>query len=194
MTRIVLVRPGSTDFDDQGRVTGTLNLPLNTAGVAQSEQMASQMSGQGVTVVYSSPSQAALETARILASSLSVKVKTLANLYNLDHGLWQGRLVADLREKQKKVFRQWQEQPETVCPPEGELVSQAVNRVRDSLDRLTRKHKHHVIALVVPEPLTTLVRGYLEHAEFGDLWTSEWACGSWHVIEAKPRQLAAALQ
>ena len=29
MVRIVLIRPGSTDFDEQGRITGTLDIPLN---------------------------------------------------------------------------------------------------------------------------------------------------------------------
>ena len=35
MPRILLVRPGSTDFDEQGRIKGTLDIPLSEAGSLQ---------------------------------------------------------------------------------------------------------------------------------------------------------------
>ena len=54
-------------------------------------------------------------------------------MQNLDHGLWQGMLIEDVRRKQPKVYRQWQEQPETVCPPEGEMLSQAEERIRTAM-------------------------------------------------------------
>ena len=60
---------------------------------------------------------------RRIGATLDLKVKTLDKLQNLDHGLWQGMLVSDVKTKQPKVYRQWQEQPETVCPPQGETLS-----------------------------------------------------------------------
>ena len=32
MLQIVLIRPGTTDFDEQGRIQGTLDIPLNERG------------------------------------------------------------------------------------------------------------------------------------------------------------------
>ena len=32
MVQIVLIRPGSTDYDEQGRIQGTLDIPLNDQG------------------------------------------------------------------------------------------------------------------------------------------------------------------
>ena len=54
-------------------------------------------------------------------------------MQNLNQGLWQGMLVEDVRHKQPKVYRQWQEQPENVCPPEGEMLEQADERVRAAM-------------------------------------------------------------
>ncbi len=45
-------------------------------------------------------------------------------MQNLNLGLWQGMQVAEVRHKQPKVYRQWQEQPENVCPPDGEMIEQ----------------------------------------------------------------------
>ena len=109
---------------------------------------------------------------------------------NLDHGLWQGMLIEELREKQRKVYRQWQEQPETVCPPEGETVTETLVRVKTSLDKVIKKHKNQTVAIVAPEPLTSLIESYLQQSEIGDLWETISECGSWLVFDVEPQKLA----
>ena len=97
-----------------------------------------------------------------------MKVKTLDKLQNLDHGLWQGMLVADVKTKQPKVYRQWQEQPETVCPPQGETVGDAEERLQAALAKLMKKHKSEgLVAVVLPEPLASVLRHVLRHDELG---------------------------
>ncbi len=129
MTRVVLVRPGTTDFDEQRRIKGNLDIPLNEFGTDQIARAANELASEGIEAVYSSPCQAAEETARVLAQALGVKAKSVPNLRNLDHGLWQGKLIDEVKATQRKVYRQWQEQPETVCPPEGEMLESARLRV-----------------------------------------------------------------
>jgi len=193
MTRIILIRSCSTDFDDEGRIKGTLDIPLNKQGNQQAVQAASEMANHAgdITVVYHSPYQAAEQTAEVVAVKLGVKSRALKTLHNLDHGLWQGMLIDELKEKQKKVYRQWQEHPETVCPPEGETVTETSIRVKSCLDKLIKKHRNTTIALVAPEPLTSLIRSYLEQSELGDLWQTISECGSWLVVDVEPQQLAA---
>lgn len=190
MTRIILLRSCSTDFDDEGRIKGTLDIPLNAEGTDQARSAASGLVGQDVEVIYFSPCQSAEETATIVGQQSDVRAKPLKNLHNLDHGLWQGKLIEELKEKQKKVYRQWQEQPETVCPPEGELVSDAQMRVKTALDKLIKKHKNQVIVIVAPEPLISLMGSYLQQTELGDLWETLCECGESLIIDVEPRQLA----
>ena len=63
MLRIVLVRPGSTDFDEQGRIKGTLDIPLNENGTHQAVRAARELDDLGVEIVYTSPCQSAVQTA-----------------------------------------------------------------------------------------------------------------------------------
>ncbi len=63
MTRIILLRSGSTDFDLEGRIKGTLDIPLNDAGNEQATQAAKKLAAENETAVNFSPSQAAEETA-----------------------------------------------------------------------------------------------------------------------------------
>jgi len=110
---------------------------------------------------------------------------------NLDHGLWQGMCVNDVRRKQPKVYRQWQEQPETVCPPQGEMLGDVEQRVRTAMTKLLRRHKEGVIAMVVPEPLLSVVRRFVKHEELGDLWKATNGHGRWEVIQLEPEEVLA---
>jgi len=183
MLRIFLIRPGSTDFDDQGRIKGTLDIPLNANGTSQATRAASELEAAAIELIYSSPSQSAVQTAETLAERLKVKYKILDKLQNLDHGLWHGKLIEEVKQRQPKVYRLWQEQPEAVCPPEGETLASAQQRIRSTMKRLLKKHKQGVIALVVPDPLASILRAHVENSQLGDLWKAECDFGGWELLD-----------
>jgi probable phosphoglycerate mutase len=143
-------------------------------------------------VIYTSCCSSARETAESIGTALGVKVKKLDNMQNLDQGLWQGLLVEEVKQKQPKVYRQWLEQPETMCPPEGETIDHARGRVAAVLAKLLKKHAGGVVGLVVPEPLASVVREHLGDGELGDLWraTSEHGCWSVIVVDADGKSVA----
>jgi probable phosphoglycerate mutase len=183
MLRIVLIRPGSTDFDEQGRIKGTLDIPLNENGSSQASRAAGELRDECIEVVYVAPCQSAVQTAETLAAQWHVKCKRLEGLRNLDHGLWHGKRIEEVRQTQPKVYRRWQEQPESVCPPEGETLASARLRVQKALKRILKKHRQGVVAVVAPEPLASIVRGCLSHSEVRDLWNAECDFGEWEVID-----------
>jgi len=190
MVQIVLIRPGSTDYDDQGRIQGTLDIPLNEQGTQEVQRLIDAIRPLGITTIYCGPCQSACQTASALAEALGVKLKKLDPLKNIDHGLWQGMLIEDVKRKQPKVYRQLQEQPEIICPPEGEMLSEAQERVQAVLAKILKKHKEGTLGLVVPEPLASVVLGYLSQSEIGDLWTGASVCGKWEVISLEPQSVA----
>ena len=108
---------------------------------SKSETLVDALRDQPIAAIYASPCQSADQTAEALAHALDLKVKTVDKLQNLDQGLWQGMLVSDVKSKQPKVYRQFQEQPETVCPPQGETLCTAKQRVSAALAKLLKKHK-----------------------------------------------------
>jgi broad specificity phosphatase PhoE len=192
MLRIVLIRPGSTDFDEQGRIKGTLDIPLNDSGRRQVERALIELGSVPLEVLYTAPCQSARDTAGILGDGLHVKVKNLDLLRNLDHGLWHGRRIEEFKQTQPKVYRLWQDSPESVCPPEGETVAAARQRVCQAIQKLLKKHRQGVIGLVVSEPLASIVRSCLAQRELRDLWKSECDFGSWEFIDLSPDGFAVA--
>ena len=188
MFKILLIRPGATEYDEQGRIQGTLDIPLCEDGRRQVEAITEELRSQPITAIYTSPSQAAEQTADALGEAIDMKVKTLDNLRNLDHGLWQGMLVTDVKAKQPKVYRQWQEQPATVCPPQGESVGDAEERLQTAVAKLVKKHKSEgLVALVLPEPLASILCHVFRRDALGDLWNCRNGSTPWEIIELVPQ-------
>lgn len=163
MSIAIVVRPGETDFDQQSRIQGALGLPLTSAGQVQVNETINRLAGMPLDVVYASPTEPALSTARQLGAALDVPVKELEGLENLSHGLWEGMLLDDVRRKHPRVYKQWRDQPEAICPPEGETCGEAYERVRRALKRPSKRRQSFVV--VAPEPLATMVASVLRGGE-----------------------------
>jgi broad specificity phosphatase PhoE len=190
MLRVLLVRPGSTDLDDQRRIKGTLDVPLSLQGAVQVARAVEELAGVEIDAIYSAPAICCRQTATALADTRRVKVKRIDGLHNLDHGLWHGKLIDEVRQTQPKVYRQWQENPESVCPPDGESLPAARKRVAAALVKLIKKHKDGVIAVVASEPLASICRSVLSDSDLGDLWKAECDCGRWEVIDVESPRLS----
>lgn len=184
--QIVLIRPGATVYSEQGRIAGNLELPLSEGGLAEVRALIPQVRALQPTIIYSTDEGVEEQTAKILADALKLKHKILPELTNLDHGLWQGMLIDEICEKQSKVSKQWQENAESVCPPEGEMLKEAQARVEDALDRIVRKNSDGVVGIVVQEPLASVLRHRLLGAEYGDLWEASAKQPPTETIEIHP--------
>ena len=75
MIQLLVVRPGKTDFDDQGRIKGCLDIPLNLAGADQVAQNVREISHLPINSIYVAPSRAAVQTAEALAEACGAKIK-----------------------------------------------------------------------------------------------------------------------
>jgi phosphoserine phosphatase len=187
MLRIVLVRPGCTDFDQQGRIKGTLDIPLCNDGSLQAAEMARQLTQFKFDAVYSAPCRSAQQTAAIIAATGKLKVKVIEELHNVDHGLWHGKLIEEVKQTQPRLYRQGQEHADSICPPQGEPIAAGRERVRRSLERLLKKHRSGELCLIAPEPLASVIDSELQHHELTDLWKNECDNGGWSVLEITPK-------
>ena len=170
MLKLLIIRTGATEYECQGRVQGTLDIPLSEDGRQQIEQVSETLRDVEIDACYAGPCRATRQSADILAAELKLKIKSVDDLRNLDYGLWQGMLINDVKVKQPKVYRQWQEHPENVCPPEGESLQTARERLQRALSKIAKKHKSGTTAIVVAEPVTSLLKNVLRDDVLGNLW------------------------
>jgi probable phosphoglycerate mutase len=146
-------------------------------------QLAEQLAPYEFDTIFSSPCLSARATAALLAEPRMVRVKVVEELRNVDHGLWHGKRIDEVKQHQPRVFRQGQEQGESICPPGGESIACGRERAQAWLARLLRKQRQGTICCVVPEPLASILACEIEHSPLADLWEAELDNAHWQCFE-----------
>ena len=165
MAQVLLIRPGATLYDEQNRVQGILNIPLNERGRVEAARLGESLAAGPVatplSALYCGPGDSVVRTAEIVGKALGLRPRRIDDLRNLDQGLWQGLQVEEIKRRNTRLFRQWIEDPMTICPPQGETVEEAMERVKGALKPLIRRHHEESFGLVVGEPLARLISCFL---------------------------------
>lgn len=189
-THVLLIRPGATDFDDQGRIKGCLDMPMSDSGRAQVSSMVEELADFQLKTIFTAPCESARETADELAMRFAragrgeVRVKVMEAFRNVDHGLWHGKLLDELRRNNPKIYRRGEETPDTIQPPGGESIVQAKHRAMKALQKLVKRSSGRVVAIVVPDPMGELIRNMLEgNEELVNLWKYEIDHARWDLVE-----------
>lgn len=161
MTIVAVVRPGWTDFDEQHRLIGSLDLPLNSRGEAQLATLIKRLKAlsKSPDAIVCGTVQPAKGTAAAIAEAFDLTIRESEEFANLNLGLWQSSTIEEIGRRMSRIFHQWQEAPETVCPSEGEPWEVAVARVQRALKKPLRKFD--ALVIVASEPLASLVSSLL---------------------------------
>lgn len=127
--RFLLVRHGETDWNRQKRFQGQIDVPLNEQGRLQSAQAGAFLERVAIDRAVSSPMLRPKETAEIiLQKHPHVSLELDANLCEISHGLWEGKLEEEIEQAFPGELEQWKNAPETVQMPEGENLQQVWKR------------------------------------------------------------------
>jgi len=191
MISVILVRSGRTEYEADGRLEGNLDIPLDGAGVAQAEQTAEQLAGIEAGLVFCGTGQACRATAEPVAKAIGRRAQPAAALDELSLGLWQGLLEVDIQMRHPKAFRHWKEQPDAVCPPQGETFDAGLRRATGHMAKAFRKRDGLTAVLVLPRLLFGVVKCHLLGEPLGRAW--EYGCvtdaGRWERFEVDERTL-----
>lgn len=136
MTLITLVRHGQTDWNLEGRIQGSTDVPLNDTGRRQAREAADRLRDGGYTLAVTSPLSRAVETAEIIASTLGLPApERIDGLAERVYGDAEGAAVDQLA----LLF------PHTI--PGAEPEADVVTRIRATLGAIaTRWPDERIIA------------------------------------------------
>ncbi len=89
------MRHGETDWNRDGLIQGSTDVPLNATGRAQAADAAVILAGRGITAVWSSPLQRARETADVVAAALGLPVTVDEGLREAGFGTHEGQVMGE---------------------------------------------------------------------------------------------------
>ncbi len=156
MTRIYLIRHGTTEWNREEIFRGRADCPLNDTGRAEAQAVAAYLQGVEIEKIYSSPLSRAAETAKAIAVTRGLQVIPDPAFIDLDFGEWQGLPLREVREKYPDLYRAWRERPQDVTFPGGETLAQVRARAWEGLLRVVQENREKA-ALIVSHRVITKV-------------------------------------
>lgn len=178
--RLVIIRPGETDWNLNGRWQGWVAAPINELGVQQMQRLAGFVRHIGMSKLYSSDLERARQSAEILTDALGFTPIYDERLRERSIGVFQGLTVPEIHGWYHDAYRQLLADPEGYRIPGGESLDDVLTRVRGALDDIIAAADEQADPLTVGVlSHTTTIRMIFKHiAPHIDLTTTSFANSS----------------
>lgn len=158
---VLLLRHGTTDWNDDGRFQGHADVPLNDRGVALAERAADALAARRPARVISSDLSRALQTARPIAAATGRQVEVDPRLREVDVGSWAGLDMATVGERELDFWPALQQGRDFRRSPQGETATESGERVAAALREHAAEAAADEVLLVVGHGLSLRVGALL---------------------------------
>jgi len=139
---IYYIRHGETSWNAEGRLQGTLDVPLNDLGRRQAAQAGDILAGlfardgrdKSSLAFVASPLGRARTTMDLVREMLKLPPGDYAlddRLREIGYGLWEGSTLAEVQAEDPELFAKRQTEKWTMSPPGGETYAAVELRMRD---------------------------------------------------------------
>lgn len=134
---ILLARHGETDDNvPPQRIQGWRDVPLNERGREQARALAAAAASESPAALWSSQLGRARETAEIVGAELGLEPRLDERLAESNRGVWEGRLIDDIRTEEPELWAQWRRGGASFRFPGGESLAEHGARVSAVLDEV----------------------------------------------------------
>jgi broad specificity phosphatase PhoE len=101
----------------------------------------------------------------MVGKRFGLRLRDRPELAELNMGLWEGLPRDELRRRFATVFPQWEEQPLSVTPPEGESLQETIERAKPALRKILRRNRDGTVAIVLRPFIMQIISGLLHDEE-----------------------------
>ena len=141
MTRLIFIRHGQSEANEQGRFAGQTDVPLTALGMAQAERAAEYIiKREKIDKIYSSDLKRAHDTAVPAAKLTGLPINDVTELREICAGVWEGRLVSEISVEYEKEFYAWRNDYSNARCTGGESVEEVYARVVPFVKRIAREN------------------------------------------------------
>lgn len=147
-TRLYLVRHGATPLTTEDRFSGADNVFLSDTGRLQAQRLAERLADDNISMIYCSPYDRTLETARIIAEPHHLAPVPDPGLREISHGHWEGKSRKEVETNFGAEYAAWEEDPMTFAPEGGESGISVLARALPVIRQIIVQHQDTNIAVV----------------------------------------------
>lgn len=147
--RLLLVRHGETEWNQENRWQGQADVPLSETGRTQARRLAQRLRAEGrpVRAIYASDLSRAFHTAEILGEALGVSPLPDVAWREMDIGVWSGLTTAEVIARHTAEWERLRA-GEDLPRGGGETFAQFQGRVLRSAERIRETHAGEQVVIV----------------------------------------------
>ncbi len=146
---LILLRHGETDWNNEGRMQGRTDTPLNAQGIEQAERLAQRLvDEESIDVIYTSPLLRAHTTANIIGRKLERTPIPDPRLAERGAGVFEGLTAAEFAERYPDLHRAWRDDSHRPNLPGAETREAFHARVSSFLEFARAQHDPQRVAIV----------------------------------------------
>jgi len=147
--RLLLVRHGETEWNQQMRFQGQTDIPLNAKGLEQAESIARRLQHEPLQAIYSSDLQRAWQTAEVIARYHDLSPIPHADLREMSYGVWEGMTRAEIEAGEwAELFEKYRKDSLRYRPPGAEYPHEIVERAGRVLQHIREQHQPGTVCIV----------------------------------------------
>jgi broad specificity phosphatase PhoE len=168
---LCLIQGGQTIWDADRRVHGSTDLPLSENGRRAVLDELGRHPLAKATVIHHPNDEAATDTAQLVADRWGAKTRVVDELADPNLGLLEGLSATDFEDRFPSRHRQWEDDPMSLTPPEGEPLTVAAQRIFRAVAKVIKRSRGSELAVVLHDLGAGMIRCWLADRPLGDLWS-----------------------
>ena len=139
-SRWILVRHGETDWNNEFRAQGHMDIPLNAKGLAQAALAGGRLAPITFDAAYCSDLSRVVATAEQIMQGRDIPLNKLEGLREKSFGNLEGMTFEEIRRRDSAMYEKIFQENIHFAPDGGESDLEVHNRVKAVADELLARH------------------------------------------------------
>lgn len=185
MTRIYLVRHGSTAWNEIVRFRGLTDIPLSDLGRREAHRLSRAMKNLSISAIYTSPLERARKTAEIINKYHSAPIFVRDGLKSVSYGEWEGKTLKEVEAEYPQLYRLYVEHIESIRFPGGENLDELRRRAMAVAEEAVASYPAGNVVLVSHQVVTRILIVAALSADNSLYWRIGQDPGCLNIIDGK---------
>ena len=149
-TKMILVRHAECIGNITNRLSGRTNFALTDNGIMQAEKLAQKLNIKEIDIIYSSPLQRAIDTAKIISNNNgNIEIKSDERLIEIDYGVCDGMSWDDINIQYPTIKKLWKEiYNYPIEMPKQESFSKVAERMEEVMNDIASVNEGNTVCIV----------------------------------------------
>lgn len=169
--KLYITRHGTTIWNIEQKLQGWQDSNLSEEGVHRAVMLGNRLSDVDFDLIYSSPQNRALETAKLIRGKKNTSIITHKSLRELGFGSWEGMEIPFIEKEYPEEYYTYINNPENYIPIDGESFEDLFDRVQKFLHEIVKLDAENILVVthgVTIKAMLKIIKG-LTFKEFATL-------------------------